>query len=278
MRGENYYDSGKSSCLKQSKQIKSMPAEQVEQSIESLDVEQAKEEYKDYLTTLPMDIETVIQFIGKIWFKEGILAIEGYGRLVLQGTYLDFWNWIYEDREYQKDEMLIQIACYAENNEVRANKQKLFEALKKYDEYAVAELVQPLSFYSEKTELGYTQRKRIVEKKVEDERSTYLKELKKYSHSFAKFSIETESAELFLKSTKKECQAYLRQIENVDLYRAFVLYQPSQRDFETLRHIGFEAGYNRERQEYVVSREYVDAYEGYGVYVEDGKLMRDLYE
>lgn len=177
-----------------------------------------------------MDLETVIQNIERIWLKEGTLAIEGYGMSAFQGTYLDFWKWIYEEKEFQQDEMLTQIACYAENDEVRANKQRLIEILKKYDEYAVSGLVLPLLVYTEKPKLSYSSRRSIVAQKVEMERNAYLNELKTFSYSFKKFSIETESAALFQKSTKEECQAYLRQITNEDLCRLFILYNPWQRD------------------------------------------------
>ena len=177
-----------------------------------------------------MDIEAVIQNIKRIWLKEGTLAIEEYGMSVLQGTYLDFWKWIYEEREFHQDEILTKIACYADNDEVRVNKQRLVEILKKYDEYAVSGLVLPLLMYNEKPKLSYSGRRRIVVQKVEMERKTYLNELKTFSHSFKKFSIETKSAALCQKSTKEECQAYLRQIANEDLCRAFILYKPCQRD------------------------------------------------
>lgn len=189
-----------------------------------------EEEYKDYITSLPMDIETVTQSIKKIWLKEGALAIEDYGRLVLWGTYLDFWRWIYEEKEYQKDEVLTQIACYAEDDEVRINKQRLFDVLKKYDEYAVEGLVLSLSFHSEKTQISYSLRRRDVACKVEIRRTACLKKLIEYSHSFKKFSLNTQSAAIFCQSTQEECQLYLRQIENGDLCRAFVLYYPSERD------------------------------------------------
>lgn len=47
-----------------------------------------------------------------------------------------------------------------------------------------------------------------------------------------------------------------------------------KRDFETLRHIGFQAGYDREYGEYIVSREYISALDGYGVFTKDGKIVR----
>lgn len=177
-----------------------------------------------------MDVEVVIQNIKRIWLKEGTLAIEEYGMSVFEGTYLDFWKWIYEEKEFRQDEILTQIACYAENDEVRVNKQRLVEILKKYDEYAISGLVLPLLMYNEKPKLSYSGRRRIVIQKVEMDRKTYLNELKNFSHSFKKFSIETESAVLFQKSTKEECQVYLRQITNKDLCRAFILYNPCQRD------------------------------------------------
>lgn len=177
-----------------------------------------------------MDLEAVIQNIEKIWLKEGTLAIEGYGMSFFQGTYLDFWKWIYEEKEFQQDEMLTQIACYAENDEVYSNKQGLIEMLKKYDGYAVSDLVLPIFMYTEKPKLSYLNRRKIVEKRVEMERNTYLSELRTFSHSFSKFSIETESAVLFQESTKEECQVYLRQITNEDLCKAFCLYNPRQRD------------------------------------------------
>ena len=177
-----------------------------------------------------MGIEAVIQNIERVWLKEGTLAIEEYGMSVLQGTYLDFWKWIYEEKEFRQDEILTQIACYAENDEVRVNKQRMIEILKKYDEYAVSVLMLPLLMYTEKPKLSYSSRRRIVVHKVEMERNSYLNELKIFSHSFKKFSIETQSAALFQKSTKEECQAYLRQITNQDLCRVFILYNPWQRD------------------------------------------------
>ena len=177
-----------------------------------------------------MDIEAVIQNIERIWLKEGTLAIEEYGMSVLQETYLDFWKWIYEEKEFRQDEILTQIACYAENDEVHTNKQRLIGILKKYDEYAVAGIVQPLLMCTEKQKFSYSGRRKIVAQKVERERNIYLNELKIFSHSFQKFSIETESAALFQESTKEDCQAYLRQITNQDLCRAFILYNPWHRD------------------------------------------------
>ena len=176
------------------------------------------------------DIEAITENIERIWVQEGTLSIEGYGMSVLRGTYLDFWKWIYEEKEFRQDEMLTQIACYAANDEVRVNKKRLIEILKKYDEYALSDLTLPLSMYTEKPKYSYSNRRKIVAKEVEMERKIYLNELKTFSHSFTKFSIETESAELFLESTKEECQAYLRQIATGDLCRVFILYNPWQRD------------------------------------------------
>jgi len=49
-----------------------------------------------------------------------------------------------------------------------------------------------------------------------------------------------------------------------------------QRDFETLRHIGFDAGYSREYHEYVIMNDTFDAYDGYGIFIKDGKMLRYL--
>jgi hypothetical protein len=186
---------------------------------------------KDYVTSFPVALDTDIflSCVEKISIKEGLLAIEDYGRLVLQGTYLDFWQWLYEDVPYQKDNVLAQIACYAENDRVREDKQKILEAFR-YDAYAASRFVVPISFHSAQPEISYSQRRRVVAQTVEKERKAYFKELQKYSHSFTKFSIETESAAVFRKSTEKECQRYLREIDNITLCTAFVLYYPSQRD------------------------------------------------
>ena len=70
------------------------------------------------MATYHMDIEAVVQNIERIWVKEGTLAIEEYGMSVFRGTYLDFWKWIYEEKEFRQDEMLTRIACYTENDEV----------------------------------------------------------------------------------------------------------------------------------------------------------------
>ena len=47
-----------------------------------------------------------------------------------------------------------------------------------------------------------------------------------------------------------------------------------QRDFETLRHIGYEAGYSREMEGYWVSNENANPYDGYAIYIEEGNMVR----
>lgn len=47
-----------------------------------------------------------------------------------------------------------------------------------------------------------------------------------------------------------------------------------ERDFEVLRNIGFLAGYDRLYQEYRVDYGEVNAYDGYGVCLKNGKLIR----
>ena len=89
----------------------------------------------------------------------------------------------------------------------------------------------PVFFHSDKPQISYIQRRRMIAKNVEIERNQYFKELLKYSHSFTKFSIKTESAALFRQSSKRESQRYLRDIDTYDLCRAFVLYFPSHRDW-----------------------------------------------
>lgn len=49
-----------------------------------------------------------------------------------------------------------------------------------------------------------------------------------------------------------------------------------QRDFETLRHIGVEAGYDRLYREYTVRNDDVGPYDGYGIFIRDGKMVRYL--
>lgn len=47
-----------------------------------------------------------------------------------------------------------------------------------------------------------------------------------------------------------------------------------KRDFETLRHIGFEAGYHREYQTYAINNDLVNPYDGYGIVIENEKMVR----
>lgn len=49
-----------------------------------------------------------------------------------------------------------------------------------------------------------------------------------------------------------------------------------QRDFETLRNIGYEAGYNRNWGKYSISDGFVSPYDGYGIFIENGKRIRYL--
>ena len=47
-----------------------------------------------------------------------------------------------------------------------------------------------------------------------------------------------------------------------------------KRDFEVLRHIGYNAGFDRETNEYVLyQKEDYNIYDGYGVYLRNGKTM-----
>ena len=75
------------------------------------------------------------------------------------------------------------------------------------------------------------------------------------------------------------CMRLVNEANPVDLY--FEMFPESsermrQRDFETLRHIGYEAGYDRNYGEYIVQNDYVSAYDGYGIFVQAGKLVRYL--
>lgn len=186
--------------------------------------------YKKYVTTMPMDINEVVEAAEKIAIKEGSLAIEEFGLWVLHGTYYDFWKWIYEEQEIQGDEILTEVACYTQNGEIMKNKQKLLEVIKTCDPYTASELKLPVVFRTEKPPVSYCQRRRVIARDIEIARSRYYKELQKYNHSLTKFSIETESAQLWKKSSKSERQHYLREINTYDLTRAFILYCPSQRD------------------------------------------------
>ncbi len=51
-----------------------------------------------------------------------------------------------------------------------------------------------------------------------------------------------------------------------------------QRDFETLRHIGYDAGYSKDKQGYIVimDDDMFNVYDGYGIFIEDGKMLRYL--
>lgn len=49
-----------------------------------------------------------------------------------------------------------------------------------------------------------------------------------------------------------------------------------QRDFETPRNIGFEAGYNRHYKNFEVINNMNGPYDGYGIFIENGKMMRYL--
>ncbi len=51
-----------------------------------------------------------------------------------------------------------------------------------------------------------------------------------------------------------------------------------QRDFETLRHIGYDAGYSAEEHGYIVvmDDETFNVYDGYDIFIKDGKMFRYL--
>lgn len=51
-----------------------------------------------------------------------------------------------------------------------------------------------------------------------------------------------------------------------------------QRDFETLRHIGYDAGYSKDEHRYIVAidDDIFNVYDGYGIFIEDGKMLRYL--
>lgn len=46
------------------------------------------------------------------------------------------------------------------------------------------------------------------------------------------------------------------------------------RDFQILRNIGYEAGYSRECETVIISNDYVNPLDGYGVYRKNGKMVR----
>lgn len=186
--------------------------------------------YKDYITEFSTDIDMVVRLIEWTSRKEGILAMEDYGLMILQGTYRDFWKWLYEEKEIQNDRLLTQIACYVQDEMVMKNKKKLLETFEKYDPLTAAELNRPLLFYTNVPIVSYSQRYRVVAGNIEIIRYKHFMELQKYNHSFTKFSIETESAAIFRVSSEKRRQRYLRDIANCNLKKAFILYYPSHRD------------------------------------------------
>lgn len=51
-----------------------------------------------------------------------------------------------------------------------------------------------------------------------------------------------------------------------------------QRDFETLRHIGYDAGYSMDEHGYIVlmDDDTFNVYDGYDIFIEDGKMFRYL--
>jgi hypothetical protein len=123
--------------------------------------------------------------------------------------------------------VLTRIACYCADEEVRENKRKLLELAGKYiprDDY------QKVCFQYEEPTVGYGQRRREIAWKIEAGINARLKELKAYSRTFTRFSIETESARMFCQSTVEERRNYMGEITNADWCRAFILYFPSQRE------------------------------------------------
>jgi hypothetical protein len=174
---------------------------------------------KDFLELSHMDVDAMIRHLPEVW-KEGFINVWIYGEVALEGTYWDFWKWENESNLYHNDKVLTAIACYCSDDKVLENKKKLLEAAMKYiarDDY------QNVSFHCDKPTVGYAQRRREISWKAAVEDNAWLKELKAYSRTFTRFSIETTSARLFRESTPDERRRYWKEIPTKDWCQAFIL-------------------------------------------------------
>ncbi|MGN0483755.1 MAG: hypothetical protein ACI4HI_09410 [Lachnospiraceae bacterium] len=179
-----------------------------------------------------LDIDAFFKELERIYYREGVLAIEAYGMEYLEGTYLDFWRWIYEAsvEDYQRDEILTQIACYAKTDLVRRNKQKIYKAVELADTYTFSLQKTGLSFCSQKPSITYDERAKVLEKQQEMEMEAEVKKLKDFSDSFTQFSRATTSGAWFQNSSSKKRQYFLTQIDDRELTAIFFLYTPYQRN------------------------------------------------
>lgn len=75
-------------------------------------------------------VESAIRILEQEANEHGGFSIIDKGFEILPDDYLDFWRWLFDDRDFFEDEVLSKIAGYISSEEMQSNKSRLYDYVK----------------------------------------------------------------------------------------------------------------------------------------------------
>jgi len=174
------------------------------------------------------DVESTIKLFKQEASKRGGFSIIDKGFEILPEDYLDFWRWLFDDRDFFDDDALCRIAGYVSSEEEEDNKRKLYEYVKASEVGAVWELPE-LNFYQEIPKCGYEEYRKKIAIEVEQKNKKEWEHLYEWSKSFHKFVCCPLSEKFLRTRSKKELKLFFRSIDYHILEKALVLYSHEAR-------------------------------------------------
>ena len=174
------------------------------------------------------DVESIIEIFKQEANELGDFSIIDKGFETLPEGYLDFWRWLFDDRDFFEDDVLRKIAGYVSSEEMQNNKSRLYDYVKSSEIGAKWDLPE-LYFCQEVAACSYEEYRKNVAVEVEKKKQMQLDELCDWSSGFHKFVCTPLSEKFLITRNKKELKLFLRSIDYHLLQKAFVLYSHESR-------------------------------------------------
>lgn len=174
------------------------------------------------------DVESTIKLFKQEANEHGSFSIIDKGFEILPKDYLDFWRWLFDDRDFFENDVLCRIAGYVLSGEEENNKRKLYEYVKASEVGVVWELPE-LNFYQEMPVYSYEEYRKKIAIEVEQKNKKEWEHLYEWSKSFHKFVCYPLSEKFLRTRSKKELKLFFRSIDYHILEKALVLYSHEAR-------------------------------------------------
>lgn len=174
------------------------------------------------------DVESAIKIFKQEADERGDFSIIDKGFEILPAEYIDFWRWLFDDRDFFENDVLSKVAGYVASGEMRNNKARLYDYVK--SSVIGAEWELPELFFCQKVPLcSYEEYRKKVAAEVEKKKQMQWEQLCEWSEGFHKFVCVPLSEKFLITRNKRELQLFLHSIDCKELKKAFVLYSHEAR-------------------------------------------------